>query len=230
MDICDLWMILHDLVTLPKVEKHLVLSQSAISSRSMRPNSRKWPKTSFLALWIIQKCIFLIFEWSSMSHIMAKLLRPFSIVKICNIKLIRWTKLKKMANNWMDHSKRPTRRTKKNLKRQPEFFRTCGFRGVLKKRLLYHKIGLSENSLPRFSVKIRSKLKNGCFWPYIADYWMIQIFPGKTAVYVSCPYSKEHSCKKAKKSLAQLSRKIRYVNRPGLKPNIPRPDLHWSGE
>ena len=113
---CDLWMILHDLVTLPKVGKHLVLSQSAISSRSNRPNSRKRPKTSFLALWIIQKCIFLIFEWSSMSHIMAKLLRPFSIAKICNIKLIRWTKLKKMANNWMDHSKRPTRRTEKILK------------------------------------------------------------------------------------------------------------------
>ena len=102
MDICDIWMILHDLVTLPKVGKHLVLSQSAISSRSNRPNSRKWPKTSFLALWIIQKCIFLIFEWSSMSHIMAKLLRPFSIVKICNIKLIRWTKLEKMANIQID--------------------------------------------------------------------------------------------------------------------------------
>ena len=208
MDICDLWMILHDLVTLPKVGKHLVLSQSAISSRSNRPNSRKWPKTSFLALWIIQKCIFLIFEWSSMSHIMAKLLRPFSIVKICNIKLIRWTKLKKMANNWMDHSKRPTRRTKKNLKRQPEFFRTCGFRGVLKKRLLYHKIGLSKNSLPRFSVKIRSKLKNGRFWPNIVNFWMIQIFPGKTAVCVSYPYSKEHSCKKSEKSCARFSRKM----------------------
>ena len=48
-------------------------------------------------------------------------------------------------------------------------------------------------------------LKKGCFWPYIADFWMIQIFPGKTAVYVSCPYSKEHSCKKAKKSLARFS-------------------------
>ena len=78
-------------------------------TRSNRPNPRKPPKTSFLALWIIQKCIFLIFEWSSMSHIMAKLLRPFSIVKICNIKLIRWTKLKKMAKNLffglLDHSK-----------------------------------------------------------------------------------------------------------------------------
>ena len=116
MHFCDLWMILHDLVTSPKVVEHLVLSQYAISSWSNRPNSRKWPKTSLSAFWIIQKCIFLIFEWSIMSHIMTKLLTPFSIVEICNIKVIRWTKLKKMANNWMDHSKRPTRRTKKILK------------------------------------------------------------------------------------------------------------------
>ena len=116
MDFCDFWMILRDLVRLPNVEKHLILSPYAISSRSKRPNSRYWPKSSFLALWIIQKCIFVTFEWSNMSHISAKLLRPFSVIKICNIKLIRWTKLKKMANNWMDHSKRPTRRTKKILK------------------------------------------------------------------------------------------------------------------
>ena len=37
----DIWMILCDLVTLPKVGKHLVLSQYAISSRSNRPKSRK---------------------------------------------------------------------------------------------------------------------------------------------------------------------------------------------
>ena len=58
MHFCDLWMILHNLVMLHKVGGHLVPSQYAISSRSNRPNSRKRPKTSFLALWIIQKCIF----------------------------------------------------------------------------------------------------------------------------------------------------------------------------
>ena len=94
-----LWMILHDLVTLEKVGKHLVLSQYAISSRSNRPNSRKWPKTSFLAFWIIQKCILLLFEWSRISDTMAKSFRPLSLIKICNIKLTRWTKLKKMANS-----------------------------------------------------------------------------------------------------------------------------------
>ena len=61
----------------------------------------------------------------------------------------------------------PTRRTKKILKSQREFSRTCGFRGVVPERLFYHNIMLSENSLLRFSVKIRPKLKNlkkGHFW------------------------------------------------------------------
>ena len=78
-------------------------------TRSNRPNPRKPPKTSFLALWIIQKCIFLIFEWSRISDTMAKSFRPFSLIKICNIKLTRWTKLEKMAKNLLfgtlDHSK-----------------------------------------------------------------------------------------------------------------------------
>ena len=56
----DFWMILHDLVMLPNAGKLLVLSQYAISSRSNRPNSWKLPKTSFLALWIIQNCIFVL--------------------------------------------------------------------------------------------------------------------------------------------------------------------------
>ena len=67
MDFCDLWMVLNDLVTFPKTVKQLVLSQYAISSRSNRPNSRNWPKTSLFALWIIQKWIFVIFEWSFMT-------------------------------------------------------------------------------------------------------------------------------------------------------------------
>ena len=99
MHFCDFWMIRHYMVRFPNVGKHLVLSRYAISSWSNRPNSRKRPKPSVLALWIIQKCIFVIFEWSSMSHIMAKLLRPFSIIKICNIKSIQQTKLEKMAKN-----------------------------------------------------------------------------------------------------------------------------------
>ena len=64
MHFSDFSMIFHDLVTLPKVGKQLLLSQYTISSRYNRSNSRKWPKTSILALWIIQKCISVTFEWS----------------------------------------------------------------------------------------------------------------------------------------------------------------------
>ena len=41
---------------------HLVLSKYAISNQYDAPNSKKWPKTLFLAIWIIQKGIFVIFE------------------------------------------------------------------------------------------------------------------------------------------------------------------------
>ena len=56
-------------------------------------------KPLFLGLWIIQKCISTTFEWSRISDTMAKSFRPFSRIKICNIKLTRWTKLEKMANS-----------------------------------------------------------------------------------------------------------------------------------
>ena len=80
------------------------------------------------------KMHFLTFEWSSMSLITAKLLRPFSIIRICNIKLMWRTKLEKTANKWMDHSKWPTRHRKKNLKICFRFFPDMRFsRGVQKK-------------------------------------------------------------------------------------------------
>ena len=42
----DLWMNLHQLITLFIVGKHLVLLQYAISTRPNNPKWRKWPKTS----------------------------------------------------------------------------------------------------------------------------------------------------------------------------------------
>ena len=54
---CNFWMILHDLVTLPNVWKHLLPSQYAISSRSNGPNPRKWLKNPSLVRWIIHKCL-----------------------------------------------------------------------------------------------------------------------------------------------------------------------------
>ena len=94
-----------DQATLLNVVKHLILSKSAISSRSNWPKSEKWPKTYFLTRWIIQKCIFVIFEWSSMSDIIAKLLEIFCIVWICKMKSIWLAKPEKLTQNWQDHSK-----------------------------------------------------------------------------------------------------------------------------
>ena len=94
----------------PTCQDHLVKPKYAFSSRSKAQNSRKWPKTSFLALWIIQQGISVIFEWSSMGVMRAHLSRSFSTIIICNLKSIRCTKLKKMTKNLifgsLDHSKR----------------------------------------------------------------------------------------------------------------------------
>ena len=47
----------------------------------------------------------------------------------------------------------------------------------------------------------------GLIWRQNRLYLQIENFFGKTAVYVSCPYSDEHSCAKAKKSLEPFLRK-----------------------
>ena len=59
---------------------------------------------------------------------MAKLLAPFSFIKICNIKLTGWTKLEKMANSTPGGDLQPTRLTKYFLKNQPDPSWTRGFR------------------------------------------------------------------------------------------------------
>ena len=99
---------------------------------------KKMAKNLFFGPLDHSKMHFLIFEWSIMSKMIAKLLRPFGIIKICNMKSIRSIKVEKMARNWMDHSKQPTRRTPKNVETEREFSRTCGFRGVAQKWMFYH--------------------------------------------------------------------------------------------
>ena len=47
----------------------------------------------------------------------------------------------------------------------------------------------------------------GLIWRQNRLYLQIENFFGKTAMYVSCPYSDEHSCAKAKKSLERIFRK-----------------------
>ena len=93
----------------PHNKKHWVWSQYALSSLSKRPNSRYWHKSSFWAFWVIQKCIFVTFEWSSMCHIVAKLFEPSYTITICIIKSIQETKLQILAQivllRTLDHSK-----------------------------------------------------------------------------------------------------------------------------
>ena len=58
---------------------------------------------------------------------------------------------------------------------------------------------------------------------------MNQNFPGKNAVWVSYPYSKEHSCKKAKKSYARFSGKSGN-ELPNYLTNNYKPNLNWRWE
>ena len=100
----DIWMILHDLVMLSNAGKRLVLLHYAISSRSNRPKSRKWPKNSFLALWIIQKCNWWHLNDPSWSGNVAECWKTFSTIIIYNIKSIGGTKLEKMAKTCFMHN------------------------------------------------------------------------------------------------------------------------------
>ena len=108
---------------------------------------------------------FEIFEWSSKSDIMAKVLRTVSIIKICNIKLIRSTKLEKTANNWIDHSKQPTRHMKKILKNQPDLSRTCRFRRQFTETLYFR---IKSSNIHHLLIDFRQnrrKVKKWSFWP-----------------------------------------------------------------
>ena len=139
----------------------------------------KGQKTLFWLFGSFKNAFFLIFEWSSMSHIMAKLLRPFSIVKICNIKLILWTKLKKMANNWMDHSKRPTRRTKKISNVNQNFFGHAVFAGFSKKGCSIIKSGFRKIPYRGFPSKSAQSWKMAVFGLTSWIFEWSRFFPGK---------------------------------------------------
>ena len=57
------------------------------------------------------------------------------------------------------------------------------------------------------NTQFSSKSEKPHFWPRNDTKTVNEYFFGKTAVYVSCPYSDELSCKKSRKSLEPLSRK-----------------------
>ena len=119
-----------------------------------------------------------------------------------------WTILsdleQKKIFRFLDHSK--ISKTEPHLEKNiswTRFFPNLKFSGMLRNIKIYHFWQFEQNrwrsfTLPKFKVP-----KN----THIRHYWMIQIFPGKTAWHVSCPYSKELSCKKLEKSLEPFSRK-----------------------
>ena len=99
----------------PNRAYHLVLSKYAMSSQSDDPNWRNWLKISFLAILIVQKDIFPIFEWSrtidkiakscSMSGLLHLLdlldLVVIRFVKKCDFKHSEPTNSLKTEQNWI---------------------------------------------------------------------------------------------------------------------------------
>ena len=154
-------------MSLPNRKHHVVLSKYAIPSRFDFPNSKKQPKTLFLAIWIIQKGIFLIFEWSSMSDTWSKSCTPLSSIKICNIEMIRCYKLKKTAENHTDHSKRLRRVYASHGKiflKWTGFFPDLRFSPKHCKYFVLNYFGVSGKSECVILNNIRSKSKKGHFW------------------------------------------------------------------
>ena len=149
--------------------------------------------------------------------------------------MARSSELKKIAKNYMDHSKRPKRvyALHKNL-----FFKWTRFfpdLQSLQERSKYSVLNyfwLSGKSNAKILSNIRSKSKKRHFWHVFLIIEWSRFFPGNPAVSLFFLYHPLTSCKKAKKSYARFSR-FRGWRTDGLTDrltNIPRPDLNWSWE
>ena len=85
------------------------------------------------------------------------------------------------------------------------------FSGIVPNNIIYHLKWFEQNRYCSFWEMVQKPPKNTVFLT-----WIIQkIFFRKKLSSVSCPYSKEHSCQKAKKSLARFS--VTFAN--GLRTN-----------
>ena len=195
-----------------------------------RENGQKPP---FWLFGSFKNAFLMIFEWSSMMHIMAKLLRPFSIMKICNMKSIRVTKPKIWTPKWMDHSKQPTRRTKKNSKKSTRNFPNVQFSQGFhqKSEFLFYTVKCDHSRLrfPSKCARSWKTLKNCCFWHCIVIIEWFRFFPGNPAVWVFLPYHPLTSYQVSSKSLQRFSGSSVHRRTDG-QTNIPRPDLNWSWE
>ena len=106
MHFSKVWMILHDLVVVPNVGKHSVLTKYTISSRPFNPKSRKpcfWDFGSFKNVfsWLLNDP-----TWPGIG---AECSKAWTSITTCNIKLFQLTRVQKTAKNLLfgtlDHSK-----------------------------------------------------------------------------------------------------------------------------
>ena len=120
-------------------------------------------KPCFFALWIIQKGILVIFEWSGTSDTVTKLLWIVILIKMCNMKFNRLAKLEILTLNWMDHSKINGYLIQNSIKNQPEFSRTCGFRRNSWERLNFHfkhsKVTINDLDFRQNRLKVEKRQK-----------------------------------------------------------------------
>ena len=69
-----------------------------------------------------------------------------------------------------------TRRTDFFLKNEPDFSRTCGFRGEFTESLNFQNIPFKSTNQWQTFRQNRVKVKKGLFFTHFRNYWMIQIF------------------------------------------------------
>ena len=177
----------------------------------MHQTQENGQKPGFWLFGSFKTAFFVDFEWSSMGDTMANSCAPFSSIKICNIESIRCPKREKLAETHMDHSKGPKRVDAshgKLFKKITGTFPDMRFSRWYSQNIVVSSKIFSRKLLPTVFHQNLIKVKKGPFLARFRDYWMIRIFPGKTAVYVSCPYGKERSCKKSEKSLGRFSRNL----------------------
>ena len=144
------------------------------------------------------------------------------------MKSIRLSKLKKFTQNWKDHSKIFSHLIQKSIKNQPDFSRTCGFRGDFRESLNFHfkpsKVTINDLDFRQNPLKVEKWL----FLALYRDYWMIQIFPGKSGRVSFLTLSSFNfipSLVKIWDAVLQISR-----SRTHGRTDITRPDLNWSWE
>ena len=100
------WWILNNptrVITWTSHGDYLVQSEYMQYQANPMHRSQENDQKQFLAVWIIQKGIFEVLEWSITTDTIAKSCRPFGSIMICNIKSIRCTELVKSQkpNLWL---------------------------------------------------------------------------------------------------------------------------------